>query len=93
MRELRAEEAERLEQSVRSDYEPFLSFARLSGQRFKECLMLQWSEVDWTERLIRTTGKAVAWFHPDHADYRIHSVAHARPSSRACLHLYRPADA
>ena len=57
VRELRADEAERLEEAVRADYEPFLSFARATGQRFKECLMLKWAEVDWTERIITTQGK------------------------------------
>jgi integrase len=57
VRELRADEAERLEAAARFDYEPFLNFAKASGQRFKECLMLRWSEVDWTERLITTKGK------------------------------------
>jgi hypothetical protein len=36
VRELRADEAERLEEAVRADYEPFLSFARATGQRFKD---------------------------------------------------------
>ena len=57
VRELRADEAERLDKTVRADYEPFLSFARASGQRFKECLLLKWSEVDWTELVITTQGK------------------------------------
>ena len=57
VRELRADEAERLDDAVRADYEPFLSFARASGQRFKECLLLKWSEVDWTELVIMTQGK------------------------------------
>jgi integrase len=56
VRELKSDEAERLEEAARSDYEPFLNFAR-SGQRFKECLMLKWSDVDWDERLITTKGK------------------------------------
>jgi len=57
VRELKSDEAERLEEAARSDYEPFLNFARASGQRFKECLMLKWSDVDWDERLITTKGK------------------------------------
>jgi integrase len=55
--ELKAEEAMRLDEIVRDDYEPFLSFARASGQRFKECLLLKWSEIDWTELVITTQGK------------------------------------
>ena len=50
-------EAERLEEAARSDYEPFLNFARASGQRYKECLLLKWSDVDWDQRLITTKGK------------------------------------
>lgn len=57
VRELKADEAERLDDTVRDDYEPFLSFARASGQRFKECLLLKWSDVDWTELVITTQGK------------------------------------
>jgi integrase len=57
VRELKAHEAQRLDQAVREDYEPFLNFARASGQRFKECLMLKWSDVDWEERVITTKGK------------------------------------
>ena len=57
VRELKAEEGERLDEAVRADYEPFLSFARASGQRFKECLLLRWSDVDWTELVITTRGK------------------------------------
>ena len=40
-----------------ADYEPFLSFARASGQRFKKCLLLKWLDVDWTELVITTQGK------------------------------------
>jgi integrase len=57
VRELRTEEAERLTEATRADYGPFLDFARATGQRFKECLVLKWSEVDWSERLITTKGK------------------------------------
>ena len=41
VRELKADEAERLEEAARSDYEPFLNFARASRQRYKECLLLK----------------------------------------------------
>lgn len=57
VRELKTDEAGKLDGATREDYAPFLRFARASGQRFKECLFLKWSEVDWGERLIRTTGK------------------------------------
>jgi integrase len=68
VRELRVDEADKLEDAIRSDYWPFLDFARASGQRLKECLMLKWSDVDWSEGIIRTTGKGgrlvVIWITP-----------------------------
>ena len=59
VRELSDDEAERLEASTRDDYAPFFAFARASGLRLKECF-LRWSEVDWTAREIRKTGKGGA---------------------------------
>ena len=56
VRELSADEADRLDQHVRSDYAPVLAFARATGLRLSECL-LKWSEVDWSARLIRKPGK------------------------------------
>lgn len=57
VRELKVAEGAKLDAFVRADYEPFLTFARATGQRFKECLMLKWSDVDWNERTITTGGK------------------------------------
>lgn len=57
VRELVDDEAERLDEAVRDDYGPFLSFAQASGLRLKECVSLKWSEVDWHGRQIRKAGK------------------------------------
>jgi len=56
VRELHADERERLEDVEREDYAPFFLFARASGFRLRECL-LRWSEVDWNARQIRKRGK------------------------------------
>lgn len=57
VRELQDDEAGRLDEAVRADYEPFLSFARATGARFSECLLLRWVEVNWSTREIVTIGK------------------------------------
>jgi integrase len=56
VRELSDEEADRLDAAVRDDYAPFFAFARASGLRLTECLLL-WSEVDWSTRQIVKLGK------------------------------------
>jgi integrase len=56
VRELRGDEAERLEVATRDDYAPFFAFVRASGLRLNECLLL-WSEVDWDASQIRKRGK------------------------------------
>jgi integrase len=56
VRELRDDEAERLDGAMRDDYAPFFAFARASGLRLHECL-LRWSEVDWGTREISKPGK------------------------------------
>lgn len=56
VRELRGDEADRLDAAMRDDYEPFFEFARMSGLRLSECL-LRWSDVDWTVKEIRKKGK------------------------------------
>lgn len=56
VRELRDDEADRLEAARRADYEPFFAFAHASGLRLRECL-LRWSEVDWTAKQITKKGK------------------------------------
>lgn len=56
IRELYAEEADRLELETRDDYAPFFSFMEASGLRLRECL-LDWSHVNWTEGVIERVGK------------------------------------
>ena len=56
VRELREDEAERLDASMREDYAPFFDFAKASGLRLKECL-LRWPEVDWNTGQIIKPGK------------------------------------
>jgi integrase len=57
VRELHDDEGERLDASMRADYEPFFAFARASGLRLRECVTLAWPEVDWGARQIRKAGK------------------------------------
>jgi integrase len=56
LRELKTDEAERLDTAMRGDYEPFFAFARASGLRLRECL-LRWSEVNWSTAQIKKIGK------------------------------------
>ena len=56
VRELREDEAERLEAATRDDLAPFFDFAKPSGLRLRECL-LRWSEVDWSTGQISKPGK------------------------------------
>jgi integrase len=56
VRELRDDEAERLDAAMREDYAPFFAFAHASGLRLRECL-LRWSEVNWGTREIVKLGK------------------------------------
>ena len=58
VRELVGDEGERLEAETRDDHAPFFAFARVTGMRFKECIGLRWSEVDWDAKQIRKSGKA-----------------------------------
>jgi integrase len=57
VRELHADEAVRLDTETRDDYAPFFTFARSSGLRLRQCITLQWSEVDWGARQIKKAGK------------------------------------
>jgi len=56
VRELRVDEADRLDEATREDYYPFFAFAKASGLRLRECL-LRWPEVDWSARQIIKRGK------------------------------------
>lgn len=57
VRELKIEEGDALDASVREDYEPFFAFARGSGMRLKECVTLRWQEVDFGTRQVVRIGK------------------------------------
>jgi integrase len=57
VRELRDDEAERIEAATREDYWPIFAFARATGLRQKECVLLRWSEVNWEARRIVKRGK------------------------------------
>lgn len=56
VRELRGDEANRLEDATRDDYRAIFELASASGLRFNECL-LRWSEVNWEARKIEKQGK------------------------------------
>lgn len=58
VRELKTEEGDALDASMRDDYGPFFDFARATGMRLKECVTLRWSEVDFGTRQIVRLGKA-----------------------------------
>jgi integrase len=57
VRELVGDEGDRLEAATRDDLAPFFAFARASGLRLRQCIALQWSDVDWGARQIRKAGK------------------------------------
>lgn len=56
IRELVGDEDEPIEAAARRDYAPFFAFAKASGLRLQECLLL-WSEVHWNSRQILKPGK------------------------------------
>lgn len=56
VRELRGDEADRLEDATRHDYRAIFELASASGLRLNECL-LRWAEVNWDARKIEKQGK------------------------------------
>ena len=56
VRELHGDEGDRLDAATRDDLAPFFAFAKASGLRLRECLLL-WPEVDWGAKQIRKPGK------------------------------------
>jgi integrase len=56
VRELHDHEGDALDKAVRSDYEPWLSFARVTGLRLRETL-ITWPQVNWQAGQIVTKGK------------------------------------
>jgi integrase len=57
VRELSADEEERLFAALKADYHPVVLFALKSGCRLSECVNLTWPQIDWGNRLIRIHGK------------------------------------
>lgn len=57
VRELRADEEERLFAALRPDYHDVVQFALLSGCRLAECVGLTWGDIDWGGRTITVRGK------------------------------------
>lgn len=57
VRELQSTEANAFDDAMRADYGPFFDFVRASGMRFKECVLLRWSEVNFGTRQIVKIGK------------------------------------
>lgn len=56
LRELRLDEQQALDRSMREDYRPWYLFLHLSGRRLKETL-IRWSDVNWGAGEIKTAGK------------------------------------
>lgn len=56
VRQLKNDEADRLDAVTRDDYRPIMDFADNSGFRLRENL-LKWSQVDWDARQIHKAGK------------------------------------
>jgi integrase len=57
VRELRDDEAMRLDAVMRDDYAPFFTFLAAAGVRRNEALTLKWSEVDFAGERIVKPGK------------------------------------
>ena len=88
VRELVGDEGERLEAATRDDYAPFFAFARASGLRLRQCVTLQWSEVDWGARQIRKAGKGGQTRNrTDHPHDPRATLAAARASSGLRVHV------
>jgi integrase len=60
VRELREDEANRIDAAMRADYEPLFDFVKATGLRQKEAVQLRWSEVNWDTRQIIKDGKGDA---------------------------------
>jgi integrase len=57
VRELHADEAERLDAAMRDDFAPLFDFARVTGKRKTECYTLRWHQVHWDTGWIERPGK------------------------------------
>ncbi|MBS3652487.1 hypothetical protein KEU06_28280 [Pseudaminobacter sp. 19-2017] len=60
MREFHRHEQEALEASIRSEYQEWFDFKRISGRRFGETL-IRWPEVNWEAGEIAAKGKGDRW--------------------------------
>ena len=57
VRELTADEEERIFRSLREDYHPIVFFSIVSGFRLSECVNLRWTDIDWGNLTIAVVGK------------------------------------
>lgn len=57
VRELQDEEADALDDAMRDDLVQFFAFARATGMRLRECVLLRWSEVNFGSKQIVKLGK------------------------------------
>ena len=57
VRELTADEEERIFASLREDYHPIVFFSIVSGFRLRECVNLRWTDIDWGNLTISVVGK------------------------------------
>lgn len=57
VRELTAEEEERVFASLREDHHPIVFFSIVSGFRLSECVNLRWTDIDWGNLTIAVVGK------------------------------------
>jgi integrase len=57
VRELTADEEERMFASLREDYHPIVFFSIVSGFRLRECVNLRWTDIDWGNLTISVVGK------------------------------------
>jgi integrase len=57
VRELTADEEERIFRNLRADYHPVVLFSIVSGFRKRECVNLRWSDIDWGNLTISVVGK------------------------------------
>lgn len=57
VRELTADEEDRIFRSLRADHHPIVLFSLVSGFRKDECVNLRWSDIDWGNLTISVVGK------------------------------------
>lgn len=57
VRELTADEEERIFANLREDHHPIVFFSIVSGFRLRECVNLRWTDIDWGNLTISVVGK------------------------------------